>query len=51
VGGIEYDWLVCEAGVLQWRVLADNLPTSGSFEWRVPDGCAQGSYLIQVRVF
>jgi hypothetical protein len=37
-------------GLLQWRVLADNLPTSGSFEWKIPDNCAQGTYLIQAKL-
>ena len=38
------------AGLLQWRVLADNLPTSGTFEWKVPESCVQGPYMIQAKL-
>merc|ERR1719183_2438157 len=39
-----------QAGLLQWRVLADNLPTSGTFEWKVPESCVQGPYMIQAKL-
>jgi hypothetical protein len=43
-------YMCAATGLLQWRVLADNLGTSGSFEWKVPDSCPQGTYYIQAKI-
>jgi len=32
-----------------WRVLADGLPMSGAFHWKVPLSCVQGTYAVQAK--
>ena len=51
-GNKDESWvkLYLKTGLLQWRVLADNLPTSGSFDWIVPEACTQGAYQIQAKL-